>query len=166
MPGVNLGTGFWTVVTGGPTLEFAGTATVTVFKWPVTVVLFTWLTTPVLLTRTGPSPLTRPAMLAPFAPPATLAPPMLAPFTWPATLVLLMLEPLTRPATLALTRPAMFGWMVGMRGAMLRLGERMKLCASTAVPAKHANVNAAAAGAARRAINRQFAPSWTMGPRT
>src|SRR5271155_3410497 len=109
MPGVNLGTGFW--AGGGPTLAFTGTfagrVTVTVFTWLTTLVLLTWLTTLVPLTWLRPSLLTRPAMLAPFT---------------PATLVLLILAPLTRPATLALTRPATFGWMVGMRGAMLRLG--------------------------------------------
>src|SRR5258708_6295986 len=151
MLGVNLGPGSRTGAIVEPTLAFtggfAGPVTVTVFARPTTLV-------PAVLvpcSRTGPSLLTRPTLLAPFAPPGTLALPMLAPFTWPATFVLLMLAPLTRPATLALTRPATFGWMVGMRGAMLRLGERMKLCASAAVPAKQINTDTAAASAPRRA---------------
>jgi hypothetical protein len=56
--------------------------------------------------------------------------------------------------------------MRGSRGATLKLGERMMLCACTAVPAKDANSHAAAidAGTARVAITRQLAPSCSMKP--
>jgi hypothetical protein len=57
--------------------------------------------------------------------------------------------------------------MVGMRDWMLRLGERMMLCAWTAEPSKYANGKAATANAnaARRVFIRQLAQSWTMRPR-
>src|SRR5665213_3943711 len=69
--------------------------------------------------------------------------------------------------------PARFGLirgvtvaMLGTRAPMLRLGERMMLCASTAAPSKYASGIAATVSAsiACRALLRQLAPSWTMKP--
>ena len=71
------------------------------------------------------------------------------------------------PAMFGLTLGPTLGVMLGIREPMLRLGERMKLCAQTAVPARYANSEAPAinTSAARRVFIRQLARSWTMGPR-
>ena len=54
-----------------------------------------------------------------------------------------------------------------MRDWTLMLGERMMLCAWTADPSGQTSGKTAdaSASAARRAVIRQFARSWTMGPR-
>ena len=70
-----------------------------------------------------------------------------------------------RGITVGLIRGPADAPMFGMRDGMLKLGERIKLCASTARISITANDNTAAANAnAVRAILRQFARSWSMGP--
>src|SRR6476620_10451379 len=67
----------------------------------------------------------------------------------------------TRPTATAPTGGPMFGLITAARGAMLMLGPRIMFCAWTAVIPNSAvapNVSAT-----RRAVTRQFAPSWGMG---
>src|SRR3981081_457573 len=87
-----------------------------------------------------------------------------------------MLEPFrpTEPAMLGLTRAAALGVMVGTRGAMLRLGVRMMLCAWAAGaprnpssnPPRQTNGTAAiSVGTAARPPALRLASRWlTMGP--